>query len=105
MQGLLALFSKEIVCYTDGGGRANALLNPIYGHDNVARLLIGSHKKFRPAQALFRIVEINGEPGLVSYLDGKARTVITLDCSGDQIKNVYIMRNPEKLEHVPSIPS
>jgi len=38
MEGLLALISKEIVLYADGGGKATAVPNPIYGAENVVTI-------------------------------------------------------------------
>ena len=105
MNGLLSLFSRGIVCYTDGGGKATALPNAVHGPDDIARMLLGVHRKFRPAGVVLRIVEINGEPGLVSYLGAQVQAVFTLDVIDGQIRNIYIMRNPDKLGRVHSIPS
>jgi RNA polymerase sigma-70 factor (ECF subfamily) len=97
MEGLLALLSSQIVLYTDGGGKATAVVNPIYGPLNVARLLFGSLKKFAPKSTDLRAVEINGQPGAISYIDGRADTVLALDISGGRINGIYVVRNPDKL--------
>ena len=73
------------------------MVNPIYGPQNVARLLFGALKKFAPKNQDLRAVEINGQPGAVSYVDGRAETVLTLEISGGRIHHIYIVRNPDKL--------
>jgi RNA polymerase sigma-70 factor (ECF subfamily) len=98
MQGLLSAFSQDIVLYTDGGGRAAALMNPIHGAQDVARAVVGAFKKFSPTNAVAQIVEINARPGIVSYLDGTPLTVISVDVVEGRLRNIYIMRNPEKLK-------
>lgn len=104
MVGLLRLFSDDITVHTDGGGKASALLNPIHGRNNSARLIVGANKKFRPQDAVVKIVQVNGQPGLVAYLHGQAETVLTVDVVDGQIRNLYILRNPEKLQRVVPLP-
>jgi RNA polymerase sigma-70 factor (ECF subfamily) len=101
MQGLLSTFSQDIVLYTDGGGKAAALINPIYGAQDVARALVGAFKKFSPANAVAQIIEINARPGIVSYLNGDPHTVISVDMSEGRLRNIYILRNPDKLKNLP----
>ena len=70
MQCAVALFAPEIVFYTDGGGRAPAALNPIYGPDKVC-VRHGADVKIRSRRhPRIRPLEINGRPGLVLTVDG-----------------------------------
>ena len=101
MEGLLTLLAQDIVLYADGGGKASAVPNPIYGPDHVARFLVRARRKFVPENVVSRIVQINGQPGVVNYLEGHAVGVLTLDIVGDRIRNIYIVSNPEKLERLP----
>jgi hypothetical protein len=43
-QGLVRLLAADVVVYGDGGGKASAILRPVYGRERVARLL----GQFRP---------------------------------------------------------
>lgn len=103
MQGLLSTFSQDIVLYTDGGGKVTALMNPIHGAQDVARAVVGAFKKFSPNDAVAQIVEINARPGIVSYLDGAPQTVISVDVASGCLRNIYIVRNPEKLKKLPRL--
>jgi len=105
MEGLLALLSSEIVLYSDGGGKAAAVPNPIYGPENVARFLFGALRKIVPNNLVRRVVQINAQPGIVGYLDGRPYSVLTLDVTDGHIRNIYIVSNPEKLERLPILPA
>lgn len=104
MQGLLAILSKDVVLYTDGGGKATAVPNPIYGADRVSRFFFSAPKKFMPADAVRRFTEINGQPGIAVYHQGRVFGVLSIDVVDAQIRNIYIVRNPDKLERLPSLP-
>jgi RNA polymerase sigma-70 factor (ECF subfamily) len=97
VDGLLALLSKEIVLFADGGGKAAAVPNPIYGPDHVARFVAGAIRKFVPRERVARIVGINGQIGVVTYFNRRPGSVITFDVEGGLIRNIYIVSNPEKL--------
>src|SRR5213594_254135 len=97
MDGLLALLAEDITLWSDGGGKAAAALNPIYGADRVARFMLGALRKFVPADHVVRPAAINGQPGLISYLHGKPRTALAFGIVGDRIQTIYIIANPDKL--------
>jgi RNA polymerase sigma-70 factor, ECF subfamily len=103
MQGLLALLANDVALYSDGGGKAVAVPNAVLGADNVSRGILGGLKRLIPKTLVRRLAQINGEPGLVNYLDGKAHSVLTFRAAGDRIQAIYIVTNPEKLAHVPHL--
>jgi len=103
MQGLIALLSEEVVLYTDGGGKATAVPNPIFGAEKVARFFTAGRKKLLPRDIVRRYAEINGQPGVIAYQNGTVFGVLTLDISAGKIGNIYIVRNPEKLTFMPNL--
>jgi len=105
MDGLLTLLSRDVVLYADGGGKSIAVPNLIHGSDNVARGVLGGLTKLVPKNLVQRIVQVNGEPGVVSYLKGKPFSVITLEGSEGHIRAIYLVTNPEKLSHLPDLPT
>jgi RNA polymerase sigma-70 factor (ECF subfamily) len=104
MQGLLALLSKDVALYTDGGGKATAVPNPVYGADRVARFFLGARGKLIPKDLVRCFTEINGQPGIVAYRHGRVFGVFTTDVVEGRIRNIYIVRNPDKLERLPNLP-
>jgi len=104
LEKLVALMSRDAVLHADGGGKAPAVPNVVHGADRVARAIIGGLRKLVPPNLTTRRTEINGEPGVVSYLEGRPFSVVTLDIEEDVIKAVYVLTNPEKLAHLKSLP-
>lgn len=105
MQGLLALLAKDVVLYTDGGGKATAVPKPIYGAERVARFFLSGREKLLPPRITRRFAEINGQPGVIAYHDGKVFGVLSLDIVDGRVRNIYIVRNPDKLARLPDPPS
>jgi RNA polymerase sigma-70 factor, ECF subfamily len=105
MQSLLALLASDIVLHSDGGGKGVAALNLIRGVDNVARGAMGAFQKLVPKDLQIHLTQVNGDPGIVSYLNGKPYSVLTFDASEDHIYAVYVVTNPEKLARVPPLPA
>jgi RNA polymerase sigma-70 factor (ECF subfamily) len=101
MQGLIALLSDDVVLYTDGGGKATAVPNPVYGADRVARFFLAAPEKLMPKDVVRRFAEINGQPGVLVYHQGRTFGVLTLEVVEGRIRNIYIVRNPDKLERLP----
>lgn len=104
MEGLLNLLTDDIVLHTDGGGKAIAVPNKVRGAEKVTRAILSASRKILPTNLVRRIAEINGEPGVISYLDRKPFSVVTLDAFEGHIRAIYIVTNPEKLSRLPEFP-
>jgi RNA polymerase sigma-70 factor (ECF subfamily) len=103
MHRLIDLLSKDVVLHSDGGGKAIAVPNEVRGPDKVARGILGGLQRLVPKTLVRKLTQINGEPGLVNYLDGKPHSVLTIDIEGDRIRAIYVITNPEKLAHLPPL--
>ncbi len=93
---LIACLHDKAILYSDGGGRAAAALNPIYGADRILRFLIGVRKKV-PQLNETELVLVNGRPGFVLLIGGKLHSAVSFDVEEGRINAVYMMRNPDKL--------
>ena len=100
LSGLVALLANDVTLHADGGGKAPAIPNQVLGADRVARALLGGLSKLVPRNLISLRMQINGEPGVVSYLEGRPFAVVTLEVADDRIRGVYIVTNPEKLAHL-----
>ena len=58
-----------------------------------------------PKNLVRRFVEINGQPGILSFLDGRPFSVFTLDVTDGVISGIYVVTNPEKLKRLPRLES
>ncbi len=105
MEALLAILSNDVVLHSDGGNKGLAVPNLIEGVDNVARGILGSLQKLVPRGLVTRVEQINGEPGVISYRNGKPYSVLTFSIGGDRIRAIYVLTNPDKLAHLPDLPA
>jgi len=103
MEVLLALLSDDVILYSDGGGKARAALNPIFGSENVVRFLTAILGEIPPDFAVRR-TRVNGRPGLVGYFgDGSVQSVSSIEVSDGTITAIRLVVNPEKLQNVPPL--
>ena len=101
---LAELLRDDAVAITDGGGRKFAALNPVIGADKVARFFIGIAGKTAAQGQVMRVepAAINGAAGALLYLDGELDNTMSMAIDGDKIAAIYIVRNPDKLRHLPA---
>jgi RNA polymerase sigma-70 factor (ECF subfamily) len=102
MDGLIEMLEEDVTLWSDGGGKTNAALNPIYGADKVARFFIGVISKM-PPNTISKAARVNGQPGLITYIDGQPYSVMVAEMEADKIASMRIVVNPEKLRHVPGL--
>ena len=102
LKALITMLEEDVVLYSDGGGKAFAVPNPIYGAANVARAIAMGGSKFHPREPVVsRRMSVNGTPGVVTYLAGRPLYVLTIDIRGEHISSIYFVTNPDKLTHIP----
>jgi RNA polymerase sigma-70 factor (ECF subfamily) len=99
MEGLLSVLAEHAVSWSDGGGKVKAALRPIYGVQKVARFFMHINDWLTPGTQ-FRFAMVNGLPGLIAIVDGRADFVTSFEISNGKIEVVYSTRNPDKLRHV-----
>jgi RNA polymerase sigma-70 factor, ECF subfamily len=99
---LAELLRADAVALTDGGGRKFAALNPIVGADKVARFFIGIAGKTAGQHVRIEPAVINGAVGALLYLDGELDLTLSMAIDGERIAAIYVVRNPDKLRHLPS---
>lgn len=99
LEDLLLLFAKDVTFNSDGGGVVVAAIKPLHGAMKVARFLLAVRLKWR-ADSVSRLVEINGQPGIIQYFDKNIHSVTTFEVVGDRIQSIYSVRNPEKLDRI-----
>ncbi|MDN3017210.1 RNA polymerase sigma-70 factor [Paenibacillus sp. BSR1-1] len=98
-EGIKNLLVSEATLISDGGGKVKAALRPIYGSNRVCTFLEGILKKV-PEGFSFKIREVNGVPGIVSYVNGQPLNVISFHLVENKIVAIYLVANPDKLGHV-----
>jgi RNA polymerase sigma-70 factor (ECF subfamily) len=102
MNQILSMLDQDVVLVSDGGGKVQAAINPIETRDRVARFLLGPIRQAATmeGEGVIEIVQINGQPGIILRSSEGIHTVVMLHTEGNLIRNLYVVRNPDKLEHV-----
>ncbi|MFE5593108.1 RNA polymerase sigma factor SigJ [Streptomyces sp. NPDC056549] len=96
IDALIGLLDPDATAIADGGGRAVTFPHPIEGAEQIAYAWreIARHK---PDAMTFLERTVNGQPGLVAQQDGVVVSVYAFEVADDQIKRIWVVRNPEKL--------
>lgn len=96
LEQLLELVSEEVTLYSDGGGKVKAAIHPIVSRNHVLAFLQGIVRKSAEAIS-FTIQQINGQPAIVISMNGTLRSIVSFYICGKNIKEIYIIMNPDKL--------
>lgn len=101
MEALLEMLAPDVVMHGDGGGKAQAIGQPMHGAAAVARLLAGIFRHGRYLNASVRLAWVNGQPGAVGYdAQGRVAAVFALDVSDGLVQAIRAVVNPDKLSHI-----
>jgi RNA polymerase sigma factor (sigma-70 family) len=96
IHALIGLLDPDATTVADSGGLVPASLRPIEGAEQIARHYVELAGK-APANLTLLERTVNGQPGLVGQQDGLTVTVFAFELTGDRIKHIWAVRNPDKL--------
>ena len=95
-----SLLADDVRFHSDGGGKRPAASRILDGAVEVLRGLSAIFRLRRGHPELVKQAFVNGLPGFVTReADGILQTTALL-IENDQVKAIYVMRNPDKLRHV-----
>ena len=95
-----ALLSEDAQLIGDGGGKVQSFPKPLVGPFRIANLYWALFRRCG-TQVVYRMVHINGEPGLLRYVDGQLESAQAFVTDGERIVSIYAVRNPDKLAGIP----
>jgi RNA polymerase sigma-70 factor (ECF subfamily) len=99
---LVGLLREDAILIADSAGRKAAPINHVVGADKIARFFIGVANKNAGRDVRIVPMMINGNAGALLYLDGEADHTVSMAIDGERIAAIYIVRNPDKLRHLPA---
>ena len=103
LNALTQLLAIDVHVETDGGGKVAAAVNVLDGVDRASRFLMGAVRKGWREEFTLRFATINGLPGvIVDGPDGPVQTA-AFEIEGSLIRTLYVVRNPDKLQHLPAL--
>jgi ketosteroid isomerase-like protein len=101
LAGLLELLAPDVVVVGDGGGKGQALAQPMAGAERVARFILGLFRRGHKLGAHGELAWVNGQPGAVSRdAEGRVVNVFALDIADGVVQAIRSVVNPDKLRHL-----
>lgn len=94
-----ALLDDDVLTMGDGGGKVPSVAGGLQGGERVTNLY-WAHALRLGDRLQYRIATINGEPGLLRYIDGRLESANAIVTDGERIVAIYAIRNPDKLQNV-----
>ncbi len=99
MQDLKALMTEQVELIGDGGGKVQSFSKVLTGNQRLAQLYYSLWRRMGPVVRM-EMVEINGEPGLLRFVDGELESAQTFEIEDDRIARIRVQRNPDKLARI-----
>ncbi|MCR6479108.1 RNA polymerase sigma-70 factor [Variovorax sp. ZS18.2.2] len=99
MQDLKALMVEDVELIGDGGGKVQSFSKVLAGNQRLAQLYFSLWRRMGPVVRM-ELVEINGEPGLLRFIDGELESAQTFEIEDERIARIRVQRNPDKLARI-----
>jgi RNA polymerase sigma-70 factor (TIGR02957 family) len=101
LDGLVRLLAEDVAFYGDGGGKAAAVPRPVHGREGVGHLLGGLLRQAERRRLRLVPAVVNGQPGaMVVDPEGGLVTTVSLEITGDAVRAIWSVANPDKLRHL-----
>lgn len=98
-----ALLADDVTTIGDGGGKVPSVAGGVHGGERVTNLYWANHLRLG-SRLTYRVAQINGEPGLLRFVDGKIESAQAIVTDGERIVALYVVRNPDKLARIAAAP-
>jgi RNA polymerase sigma-70 factor (ECF subfamily) len=99
VERLMEVLAPDVVLHSDGGGEAKAPPRQIVGAAKVARFFV-TIAQTALADSEVHVIDVNGQPGLLTLVHGHLASVVTFDVVDHEITHAYLVAAPSKLGSV-----
>jgi len=97
-----ALLDENVQLVGDGGGKVPSFLKILRGAHRIANLYWALWRRLGES-VVYRMAWVNGEPGLLRYVNGELESAQAFVIDGERIVAIYTVRNPDKLAGIPPL--
>ena len=96
---LKAMLADDAQLIGDGGGKVPSFGVPLVGGQRIAQLYLATSLRY-PNAVRFEVVVLNGQWGLLRFVNGALESAQTLETDGERIVRIHSQRNPDKLARI-----
>ncbi|HEY3049231.1 MAG TPA: RNA polymerase sigma-70 factor [Polaromonas sp.] len=93
---LKSMLADDAELIGDGGGKVPSFGKPLQGGQRIAQLYLATSLRCGSALRV-ELVIINGEWGLLRFIDGVLESAQSFETDGERIVRIHAQRNPDKL--------
>ncbi|MDB6061861.1 MAG: polymerase sigma-70, type [Verrucomicrobiaceae bacterium] len=98
-QQMLSVLAPNALMVSDGGGKVIAALRVLHGAERLMRLFAKIIQR-GGEQVTYQLALVNGELGVLRFLNGAMDSVYAFVTDGVHIHEIYAVRNPDKLNAI-----
>lgn len=100
LAALQAVLAEDAELISDGGGVVPSFGQALAGAARIAQLFFAGWRRSELGRETLRLelVQINGQWGLLRFIDGRLESAHTMETDGQRITRIHTQRNPEKLK-------
>ncbi len=99
---LKSLLAESAELIGDGGGKVTSFPGPLVGSQRIAQLFFATELRFKRQQRV-ELVSMNGQWGLLRYINGALESAQAYETDGSRIVRIYVQRNPDKLASLAAV--
>lgn len=96
---LKTMLADDAQLIGDGGGKVPSFGVPLVGGQRIAQLYLATSLRY-PNLVRFEVVVLNGQWGLLRFIDGALESAQSLETDGERIVRIHAQRNPDKLARI-----
>lgn len=96
---LKAMLADDAQLIADGGGKVPSFGVPMPGGQRIAQLYFATRLRY-PNAVRYEVVMLNGQWGLLRFIDGALESAQALETDGERIVTIHVQRNPDKLARI-----
>jgi len=96
---IASMLANDVELVGDGGGKVPSVMKVLRGAFRIANLFWVTGRRL-DGRIAYRRARINGELGLLRYVDGALESAQAFSTDGERIVGIYVVRNPDKLAHI-----
>ena len=96
---IASMLADDVELVGDGGGKVPSIMKVLQGASRIANLFWATRRRL-DGRIAYRAAQVNGEPGLLRYVDGALESAQAFTTDGERIVAIYVVRNPDKLARI-----